>query len=188
MVNPALEAAPVLGGVDMNIGANQILERDDLALVSVAIPLSGDAALEAAMNAGISLEMPEPTLSSLSGDTRAIRTAPDQLMLLFPESSATANSIVQSKLNGTGYTTDQTGAWVVLEICGPDTLAALGRLSMLDLDSGTFPVNASARTVMEHMGAMLIRVDADRFLLLSASSLAASFLHAVVSSYRNVMP
>ena len=39
---------------------------------------------------------------------------------------------------------------------------------------------------MEHMGAMIVHLSGDRFLLLSASSSAQSFLHAVELSYRYV--
>ena len=46
--------------------------------------------------------------------------------------------------------------------------------------------DVSARTVMEHMGAMIVHLSGDRFLLLSASSSAQSFLHAVELSYRYV--
>lgn len=181
----SLTAAPILGGADITIGENRIAERDDLALVSIATPLGGDDALANALRKGWDLAVPEPTRSSVSGDTRAVRTAPDQMVLMFPHTSPDAQSVVGGKLNGTGYTTDQTDVWVVLDISGPDTLAALERLC--PLDTAAMPVDGSARTVMEHMGAMIIRIDTDRFLLLSASSSARSFLHAVETSYRYVI-
>lgn len=188
MADITLQAAPILGGVDHSIADNRIVERSDLALVSVATPLGGVDALISALKSGWSLSLPEPKLSSVSGDIRAIRTAPDQLLLAFPHDTPDADSVVQSKLGGAGYTTDQTDSWVVLEVSGPDTLAALERICPLDLNPAKFPVDASARTIMEHMGAMIIRLDAEKFLLLSASSSAKSFLHAVETSYHYVLP
>ena len=41
---------------------------------------------------------------------------------------------------------------------------------------------------MEHMGAIIHREGTDRFLLLSASSSARSFLHAVEASLEHVDP
>lgn len=187
MAETPLAAAPILGGLDHAIGENRIHERDDLALVSVATPLGGDAALAAALKKGWGLAMPEPTRSAAGGDTRAIRTSPDQMMLVFPHPTPDAERVVRRKLAGTGYTTDQTDVWVVLEVSGPDTPAALERLSMLDLDARVFPVDASARTIMEHMGAMIVRTGAESFLLFSASSSARSFLHAVETSYNWVV-
>ena len=60
----------------------------------------------------------------------------------------------------------------------------LERLCPLDLHESAFPVGAAQRTVMEHMGAVILREGTDEFLLLSASSSAASFLHAVKTSIR----
>lgn len=186
MADFTLEAKAILGNVDLAIGDNRIIERDDLALVSIATPLGGDDALATALQSGWSLTVPDPTMTATAGDVRAIRTAPDQMMLIFPHDGPTANTAVQAKLNGTGYTTDQTDNWVVLEVSGPDTLVALERLCPIDLHHDKFPNGAAARTTMEHMGAIILRLDTDRFLLMSISSSAGSFLHAIETSYRYV--
>ena len=44
----------------------------------------------------------------------------------------------------------------------------------------------AARTVMEHLGVLILRTGEDDYLLLSASSSAKSFLHAVEVSLTNV--
>lgn len=183
MADFALEAAPILGGLDKTIGEGRIVERDDLALVSVAVPLNGDAALEKALKDGWGLARPEPTQSVTSGDTSAISMAADQLMLVFPHATPDANAVVQSKLKGAGYTTDQTDSWVVLEVSGTATHAALERICPLNLDIDAFPIGASGRTTMEHMGALIVRTGEDSFMLMSASSSAASFAHAVELSF-----
>jgi len=180
----SLEATPVLGGTDLTLGENRVRQRDDLALVSVATPLDGEDALASALDSGWGLSMPGPTVSSIRGETRAIRTGPDQILLVFPHGTHGAEALVKSKLDGAGYTTDQSDALVALEISGPETLPALERLC--PLDTASMPENAAARTVMEHMGAMILRLGPDRFLLLSASSSARSFLDAVETSYRYV--
>ena len=187
MAEIVLAPRPALGGLDREIGAGRIRERHDLALVSVAVPSGGEEALAAALREGFSLSMPEPRVSSVAGETRAIRTAPDQIMLLFPHRAPDAEK-VRSALGGAGYTTDQTDVWVVIEVSGRGTLRALERLCPLDLDERAFPVDVAARTVMEHMGAMIVRLGPDRFLLMSASSSARSFLHAVETSYAWTAP
>ncbi len=179
-----LEAASVLGGKELEISGNRIVERDDLAIVSFASPLGGEDAVAEALRNGWSLEFPEPTHSSLSGKVRAVRSSPDQIMLIFPHATPDADAVVQERLGGSGYTTDQTHAWTVLEVAGPDTLSAMERICPLDLPA--FEIGDTGRTVMEHMGAIAIRIEDDAFLLLAASSSAASFLHAVETSYRYV--
>jgi len=178
-----LEAAPILGDAHFSFGDSSVVERNDIALVSVSTPQGGDATLAEALENGWSLDAPAPTLSTVSGDTRAIRTAPDQMMLVFPHPTPDANARVQDKLNGAGYTTDQTDAWVVLELSGPQVLSALERICPLDLHDSAFPVNAAGRTIMEHMGAFIVRTGDDTYLLMSASSSAQSFLHAVETSF-----
>lgn len=175
-----------LGSADLEIGATRIRARDDLAFVSVAIPQSGENALSEALNSGWGLALPDPNMTSLAGDIRAVRTAPDQMLLLLPNAEPDAERRVRGTLGGTGYTTDQTDAWIILELAGPDLGAALERLSPVDLSPMAFPVGAAARTVMEHMGVLVVRTSEDAVLLASAASSAESFLHAIEVSVRNV--
>lgn len=179
-----LQAAPIVGGAGASIGANTLVERADMALVSIATPLGGDEALAEALFRGWGLAFPKSTVTTVAGDTRAVKTTPDQMMLLFPHATADAESEAQDRLNGAGYTTDQTDSWVVLEIGGPETLSALERLC--PVDAAGMPRHGSARTVMEHMGAILVRLGTDRFQILTASSSAQSFLHEVEKSFRHV--
>ncbi|MGI9389115.1 MAG: sarcosine oxidase subunit gamma [Boseongicola sp.] len=183
MADNSLIAAPLLGGADLSFGDSKVVERDDLALVSIATPQGGDDALAEALKSGWSLDTPSPTLSTTSGNIRAIRTSSDQMMLVFPHATPDANEHVQGKLDGAGYTTDQTDAWVILEVAGPNAIAALERLCPLDLHDNAFPVGATGRTVMEHMGTLIVRTGNECYLLMSASSSAKSFLHAVETSF-----
>lgn len=185
MANITLTAAPVLG-TDLMIGKNRIVERSDLALVSIAVPLDGEVALAKALKTGWALSMPDARHSTMSGKARLIQTAQDQLFLAFPHSAPDANAVVNKKLDGAGYTTEQTDNWSVFEISGPDTRAALERLCPLDLHPDVFAIADVGRTVMEHMGAIIVRSEQDTFLLMSARSSAPSFLHAIETSFRNV--
>lgn len=177
-----LDASPAIGGYDRTIGQIRIRERDDLAIVSIATPLNGEAALAKALEVGFGIRVPETTMTTLSDNIRAVRTAPDQMMLIFPHDPDGAESLVASKIGDIGYTTDQSDAWLVLELSGPDTDLALERLSPVNLAADAFGVDGSARTVMEHIGALAIRTAPDTVLLLSARSYAESFLHAVETS------
>lgn len=179
----SLEAAPTLGGLNVKIGGNYIAEQKELALVSIAIPLGGERKLSDTLNKAFGLPRPKPTMSVTKKEMRLLSTAPDQFLLVFPHNTPDAEAVIQEKLGGAGYTTDQTDVWAVLEISGPDTNAALERLC--PVDAPAMPVNGSARTVMEHMGAMIVRTGPETFLLLSASSSARSFLHAVETSFWN---
>ena len=180
-----LSAAPVLG-TDIAIAENRIVERADLALVSIATPLNGATALTTALRTQWKLPMPTARQCTVKGNMRAIKTAPDQIMLVFPHEGSNANETVQSKLDGAGYTTEQTDSWFVLEVSGPDTQNALERLCPLDLHQDVFPINSSGRTNMEHVSVLLVRVADDQYLMMSPRSSAQSFLHAIQTSFSNV--
>ena len=118
---------------------------------------------------------------------RAVNTAPDKMLLVFAHTTPDAEHHVRTGLRGTGYTTDQTDSLVAIEIFGPDTMAAMERLCPLDLHPENFGTDMAGRTVMEHMAATIICLADAHFLLLTASSSGISFLHAIETSYRNVI-
>ncbi len=178
----SLTPAPPLGGYDMTFGELRLRECSELALVSLALPLGDEAAAKKAIKSSLKLDLPAPGMSAVNDTHRLIRMGPDQAMLIFADDAALAEPAVQTALKGACYTTNQTDAWVALSLAGPGVRDVLERLCPLDLHDATFPVDAAARTVMEHMGAMIVREEQDGFVLLSASSSAGSFLHAVETS------
>lgn len=186
MAERALHASPATGA-DRTIGRNRIFERSDLVLVSIAIPLGGDEQLAKALKTGWSLDLPDARRSSAQSDRRAIRTAQDQLLLIFPATSSDALETVGSMLGGAGYATDQTDNWVMLEVAGPDTRAALERICPLDLHPDVFAIGDAARTVMDHIGALVLRSGSERYLLMAARSFAGAFLQAIETSFETVI-
>ncbi len=177
-----LQAKAPLGGRDRQIGRARLRERDELSLVSLAIPLGGEAELGDALKQAYGLDMPDPRRGRCKGDIWALRTGHDQMLLIFPHPTPDAGVHVNARLSTRAYVTDQTDGWVKLLLSGAAGLDALERLCPLDLELAAFPVGASARTVMEHLGVILLRLEQDRFLLLSARSSAESFWDAVAMS------
>ena len=110
--------------------------------------------------------------------------APDQFMMLAPARDARLERFVDA-LDDVGYATDQTDNWVALRLFGDQAVPGLERICPLDLHESAMPVGSAARTVMEHLAAIILRETADGFLLLSPSSSARSFQHAVVTSMIN---
>ena len=80
----------------------------------------------------------------------------------------------------------QSDNWVGVRISGTRSRDALERICPLDLHPDVFGIDQVARTVMEHLGVIILREDKDSFLMLSASSSAKSFLHAIETSIHNV--
>lgn len=185
MAETTLMAAPATA-IDTQIGDIQIRERADLALVSAAIPLGGDAKLAKCLTAEFGLKMPSPTMATAKGETWALKSASDQLLLIVPRDGENTEHAVMTAISGTAYTTEQSDAWVVLDMDGETVRDALERVCPIDLHDDVFPVGTYARTVMEHMGALVLRVSQTSFRLFSARSSALSFTHALETSCRYV--
>ena len=95
---------------------------------------------------------------------------------------------VERAFQSIAYITDQSSNWVFCELSGTGVLSALERICPLDLSDAAFPVGAYARTVMEHMGAAILRLSDEVYLLISAGSSAKSFAHALEQSVRFTQP
>lgn len=183
-----LKAEPRLGGYQASLGGTELAEVTDLAIVSIAIPLDGEAAFEAALAKAYGADRPAPGRSVLSSDgrTRFLWTAPDQLFALFEDQGPKAADQVRTRLGGKAYVTLQSDNWVALRLAGGRAREALERICPIDLHPSVFAEGRIARTAMEHMGAFVLCEGIHAFLLLSASSSAESFLHAVETSLHNV--
>ncbi len=187
MAEYTLQAEPPLAGTEMEIAGVRLWAPNDLALVSLALPLGGETAAEQAVQAAYDVVLPGIGRSSLTGDgTRLMRLAPDLAFALFTHATPDAERVVAERLKGAVYTTDQTDVWVALALSGPNTRRALERICPIDLHPQVFGVDHAARTVMEHLGVLILRTGDDDYLLLSASSSAKSFLHAIEVSLRNI--
>lgn len=188
MSDLGLQAVSSLGGYSETIGAVSVIEPDRMALVAVAPPRGEEAALAASLDSGYGLAWPETGQSSATGDVRLMGMARDQAFLLFPHDGPNAVPAVREKLGETAWLTDQSDSWAMLRVSGADVRRALERLCMLDLHSDAFAIGAAQRTTMEHLAVIIVREDVDTFLLMSPTSSAESFLDAVVTSARNIVP
>ena len=178
---------PPLAGVNESYGDMALRAPADMAIVSIALPLGGEDAAEKAVTSAYGVGLPEvgKTTSAKGGET-LMRLSSDLAFVIFTHATPDANTVVQDKLKVAAYTTDQTDVWTALELSGPGSRRALERICPLDLHENGFAVGEAKRTVMEHLGTIIARTDSDTWLLMSASSSAGTFLHAIETSIKNV--
>jgi len=165
-----------------------LAEVSGLAVIAISAPKSGEAALETALQSTLGLAWPATGVSSVSGENRLLGLSRDQAFLLFPHEGAGAENAVAAGVAEAGYLFDQSDAWAMLRLQGPHSRAALERICMLDLDDAAFPDGAVSRTLMAHLSVIILREARDRYLLMSPRSSAGSFLDAVETSVRNILP
>ena len=189
MAESALTVRTPLDGYAGTFGNVALAEAAGLSLVSATVPHGGDAAFAAALAGGFGASRPA-TGDSAPGDrlgARILGMQPDQMFILFeaPDPDRAAE-FVSAALGPAAYVTDQSDSWVMLSAAGSGVRAALERICPLDLADEAFPEGRVARTVMEHLAVIILRDDADSFLLMSPRSSARSFLHAVELSVLNL--
>lgn len=187
MSDYTLISEPPLAGYEKQANGISLRAPSGLAIVSVALPLGQEADAEKAIETAYGAALPDPGKSIVAKDgARLVRLGRDQAFVIFHHTAPDAERVVARLLDGKAYTTDQTDVWTCLEIDGETSRRALERICPIDLHPGAFAEGDAARTVMEHLGVLIIRTGANGFLLLSASSSAGSFLHAVETSVENV--
>lgn len=188
MADTILKPKTPLNGYCEPFSETKLVEVTDMALVAIAIPRNGAVALQTAIRAAYGCALPKVGSSVVSSDgsMRLLGMQQDQVFAFFAYSGDTAVAEIRNKLDDAGYYVDQSDSWAMLRLSGTAALAALERVCPLDLNIGVFPIGTVARTVMEHMGVIILREGTDAFLLMGARSSAANFCHAVEQSIRNV--
>ena len=184
MADIVLTEKSPLGGRDVSRAGCRIRELPSASLYSLAIPLGDDAAFEAGLKQTLNVEMPDARNARLTETIVTMRLAPDQVMVLDLDGSNL--QAAADNLSAFAYVTEQTGSWCVIELSGAGVQAVLERLCPIDTAPEVFPPGAFARTVMEHMGAIILRTEPEAFILMSASSSAQSFWHALDVTLSNL--
>lgn len=183
-----LNTSTPLNGFSAEINNVSINEVTGRAIVSVAMPRGGEAKFKSAIKKELKLDLPEPGAftSCKTANGQLVWASEDQFFYLFDENDLEPEKAVKSKLGASAYVTNQSDAFVMLSVSGDRRLEALERICPIDLDTKTFSVGSAARTMMEHIGALILRSSDNEYVLLSASSSAGSFLHAVETSAKNL--
>ena len=182
-----LIARPVLAITTQEIGGVSLQERDQAHCFSLAIPHKGEQEFEKSILNHYGLDaLPDIGMSALSKDKtgRLLRLGFDHFFLL---QSAPA---LDQTITKTAYCTEQTDNWVMIGMTTPppeevNIRNGLSHICMIDLHENEFPPNKVVRTVMEHIGCVLLREQAGEWLTMAPRSSAKDFIHALTLSFRS---
>lgn len=176
-----------LGNYSKHFGRIVLHEVTGKALVSVAIPLGGDNALNYYLKHTLNVIWPTITKTERSEDSKIVLYGlqSDIIFALFDRGTDKDVLDFMTQFSGLAYCTDQSDAWTILGLRGEGSTAALEHICPLNLSLVTMPIGCVMRTMMEHLGVIIIREDVDSFVLMSASSSAKSFVHAIELSIQN---
>jgi sarcosine oxidase gamma subunit len=180
---PSLTAQSPLGGYEMIIDGTSLIEVTGLSMVSIAPLVGSQAALQTAMaklfKTGRTSETsktdktgkndrPKPNATvalDRSGKPRCILmpSAQNQWFLCFDDDGTNpidaAKALLGKGLSNQMAMTDQSDSWVILALSGLHSRQTLARICPIDCSASAMPVGTTARTSMEHLGAIITLVS-----------------------------
>lgn len=182
--NMILESTTAFSGLERSIGELTIRDAGHRVMISLAFKSGKRDAIDALCQSRLGISLP-----AMGGVSRArdgltlLGLQYDQIWCCQEDSGdADARNLSARLGNQDGlYLTDHGDGWAILSLEGKSILAVLERLCPLNLDTRFFPVQSVSRTVLEHMGAVIIRTGDFAFDIMTPRSYASSLLHAVES-------
>ena len=124
-------------------------------------------------------------VSGLSvGDNTSSRSPPGGVHRLMSQPIGMYTNPSRRSLAGLAGVTDQTDGWAWARLSGPDMAAVLARLCPLDLRA--LPVGTSARTMLTHLPAIVIRTAPETLEIGVFRSMAGTLEHELSAAMRAV--
>lgn len=183
----SLQALTALGAREpavVEIGPLRITERVDLALASFAARRGRMADLAAAARAA-GVPLPDAARHQAGAPYSAFWTAPD---MWFVEAPFGSHEVIADQLKAAlgdaASITEQTDAWVIFDLAAADLAPLLERLCNVDFRA--VPKGYATRTVMEHLGVYLVKLDQGAVRLYGPRSSAQSLMHALEAAAASV--
>ncbi len=173
-----LQAVAILAGEDLVLDSCSVRVLS-MNIMSFAMPRGQKTAVAKGLKT-LGLSLPTAPKIFIKDGVYIVQTQPDQWFFISgaPPKKQTEKQALK-QISALGYCTDQSHGWVGVELSGADVLSVLERLCPLNLSRESFAINASARTSLDHLGVLMIRLGDNRFYLFSAASSAESFLHGI---------
>ncbi|TAG10949.1 MAG: sarcosine oxidase subunit gamma [Rhodobacterales bacterium] len=156
-------------------GPLTITERVDIALASLAVRRGQDLTA-AAKTAAVPL--PGPARYQAGAPYSAFWVTPEMWFVEAPFASHEAiAALLKAAFGDAASITEQTDAWVIFDLAAPDLALVLERLCNVDFRAA--PAGHATRTVIDHLGCYLVKLNPGAARVYGPRSSAQSLLHAV---------
>ncbi len=188
MANMTLQKQALLGGYSQRFDNTMMSERTNLSILSLAVPLGAKNTVDTTLNQQHGVSWPDIGKVHRSNTDQSIWLGlqQDQCFALFSDLTDEGFAQVSAQLQAAAYITDQSDSWVCINIDGPLARTALERICPIDLHPTVLGESCVTRTTMEHLAVIIHCTGSNSFELLSPSSSAKSFLHALETSFHNI--
>lgn len=151
------------------IGSVTLNELTFDAITSIAPFKDQEKPVSEALKQQIGAGFPKPNRATGKAGARVVWSGLGQAFVLGPPPRPIQGAAM----------TDQSDAWACAEIKGPGAPDVLARLTPLDLRQAVFKTGHAARTEIAHMSGLILRIGADRYVVMVMRSMAQTLLHEV---------
>ncbi len=174
---PELIAKSALEGhAPLTLGGVTLAEVAVGPITSIAVLPGGAKAVAKALKP-LGLAMPVPNGFAQKAGARIVWTGRDQAFLMGIDAPVLEGAAV----------TDQSDGWAVLALSGVGAVEVLARLVPLDLRLTVFQVGRSARSGLNHMNAVVLRVGDHAFEIMVFRSMARTAWHELAAAIEAVV-
>ncbi|MCA0869633.1 sarcosine oxidase subunit gamma [Seohaeicola saemankumensis] len=171
--------SPCGGLLPLTIGELSLTEEPPEPMTLI-MPFRGQTgAVSKAMTAAHGLGFPEPGRIAGEGDAKAIWFGRGKAMLVGVEPDRS--------LTGLAAMSDQSDAWAVVRLTGPQSEAVLARLVPVDLRAPVFGPGQTVQSQVMHMTGSISRIGAQAFRIMVFRSMAATLVHDLKTAMEAVV-
>lgn len=170
-----------------DIGTVTLREMPDVALASVSARMGHEAACDSKLTELLGAAPPGPGQATLGDPFDALWLGTDQWMIsaAYDTHEDLADQL-KNTLGPNASVTEQSDAWVCLDLIGPGADAVMERLCNLDIrqmDRGH-----ASRTTIDHLGCLVMRrATIDGLRIIGPRSSAASLFHAIKTAMHSAL-
>lgn len=158
--------SPCAGLLPLTVGRMTVSEMDCGPITSVT-PFDGGS--QPALAQALGLPFPAPLRTTADGDLRCVWVGQGEALLMGGAPAA--------GLAALAAVVDQSDAWAVVHLHGPQGAEVMARLSPVDLRLHAFGTLATVRTQLGHMNASITRLDDDSLMIAVFRSMAGTLVH-----------
>jgi len=182
-----LKSKSPLEGIQLKFKGIEIKENSSRAIVSLGISYVKKSEIAKTILSAFNVEIPSVGNSIVStvNNTRFLGMQQDQLFLIFDYSGVDPLEDLPNQIKNIAYLTDQTDSWAMISLSGSNARSILQKSCPIDLHPINFGKDAVSRTIMEHLGVILVCESLNGFLVLSPWSTAQTFIKFIDNSIKS---
>ena len=171
-----LAKSPCQGLLPIVVGSCSLEEQLPAAITSIT-PFAGQQKqVSAALKDALGVTFPAPNRATGKEGSRCIWSGMGQALFIGP---------TIKPIKGAAHS-DQSDAWAVMRLTGPDAVLVLAKLAPVNLAHTSFRRGHTVRTLLNHMAVLITRTGTNAFDIMVFRSMAQTAVHELETAMKSV--